>query len=165
MALERRSEPTALVLTRQDVPVLERPAGFDPKAMLQGGYVLSESSPGAPGAPLVLIASGSEVGSAVEAQRILAGKGIGSRVVSMPCLQVFLQQPEAYRHEVIPPGSKNVVIEAAALNGWERVAGTEALLIGVTRYGSSAPWKVLQEEFGFTGPKVAASILKYLGRA
>jgi len=165
MALERRSEPTALVLTRQDVPVLERPAGFDPKAMLQGGYVLSESSPGAPGAPLVLIASGSEVGSAVEAQRILAGKGIGSRVVSMPCFQVFLQQPEAYRHEVIPPGAKNVVIEAAALNGWERVAGTEALFIGVTRYGSSAPWKVLQEEFGFTGPKVAASILKHLGRA
>jgi len=78
---------------------------------------------------------------------------------------VFMGQPEVYRREVIPPGARNVVIEAAAPNGWERVAGTDALLLGVRRYGSSAPWKVLQEEFGFTGPKVAESILKHLGRA
>ena len=164
MALERRSEPTALVLTRQDVPVLERPAGFDPAQMMLGGYVLSETSaPGASG--LVLVATGSEVGPAVEAQKILLAQGIRSRVVSMPCPQVFLSQPASYRDQVIPPGSKNVVIEAAALNGWESVAGRDALFLGMRRYGSSAPWKVLQEEFGFTGPKVADSILKYLGRA
>jgi transketolase len=165
MALERAHEPTALVLTRQDVPVLERPVGFDPALMLQGGYVLSEAGTVPREGPLVLIASGSEVGAAIEAQRILLEKGIASRVVSMPCPQVFQKQPESYRRAVVPGGARTVVIEAASLHGWERIAGTDALLLGIERYGASAPWKVLQEEFGFTGPKVAASVLKHLGRS
>jgi len=165
MALERAHQPTALVLTRQDLPVLERPAGFDPALMLQGGYVLSEAGTVPREGPLVLIASGSEVGAAIEAQRILLEKGIASRVVSMPCPQIFQKQPESYRRAVVPAGARTVVIEAAALYGWERIAGTDALLLGIERYGASAPWKVLQEEFGFTGPKVAASVLKHLGRS
>ncbi len=160
LALQRRQGPTALVLTRQDVPVLERPAGFDPALMLKGGYVLTDG-----GGDLVLIASGSEVGSAIEAQKILKDKGVASRVVSMPCPQLFAKEPESYRHAVVPEGSRIVVIEAASLNGWERIAGTDALLIGIDRYGSSAPWKVLQEEFGFTGPKVAARIVSHFGRS
>jgi transketolase len=160
LALQRRQGPTALVLTRQDVPVLERSAGFDPALMLKGGYVLSDG-----GGDLVLIASGSEVGSAIDAQKILGEKGVASRVVSMPCPQLFAQEAESYRHAVVPQGSRVVVIEAASLNGWERIAGTDALLIGIDRYGSSAPWKVLQEEFGFTGPKVADRILSHFGRS
>jgi transketolase len=160
MALDRDRGPTALVLTRQDVPVLERPAGFDPALMMKGGYVLSDGD-----ASLVLIASGSEVGSAIEAQRILSGQGVGSRVVSMASPQVFSEQPEDYRRSVVPEGARIVVIEAASLNGWERIAGTGGLLLGIRRYGASAPWKILQEEFGFTGPKVAASVLKHLGRS
>jgi transketolase len=160
MALQRDRGPTALVLTRQDVPVLERPAGFDPATMLKGGYVLSDG-----GGDLVLLASGSEVGSAIEAQKILRDKGVAARVVSMPSPQVFSEEPESYRHAVVPPGSRIVVIEAASLRGWEKVAGTDALLLGIERYGSSAPWKVLQEEFGFTGPKIAAAILKRFGRS
>ena len=66
---------------------------------------------------------------------------------------------------MVPPGSRIVVIEAASLRGWEKVAGTDALLLGIERYGSSAPWKVLQEEFGFTGPKIAAAVLKRFGRS
>jgi transketolase len=158
-ALERRDGPTAIVLTRQSLPVLTRPAGFDPTIMRRGGYVLSET---AGASPLVLIATGSEVGSALEAQSLLHARGIGSRVVSMPCREAFLAQPEEYRNAVVPPGSRTVVIEAAVTIGWERVAGNGALLIGVERFGASAPWQVLQEKFGLTGQHVAETILRSL---
>ena len=160
-ALTRRDGPTAIVLTRQTLPVVTRPAGFDPSLLRRGGYVLSEV---AGGPPLVLIASGSEVSSALEAQALLKAKEIGSRVVSMPCPQAFLKEPEDYRRAVVPPGARAVVIEAAATMGWERVAGNDALLIGVERFGASAPWQVLQEKFGLTGPRVAEAILRFLGR-
>jgi transketolase len=83
----------------------------------------------------------------------------------MPSPQVFAEEAESYRHAVVPPGSRIVVIEAASLRGWEKIAGTDALLYGIERYGSSAPWKILQEEFGFTGPKVAAAILSRFGQS
>src|SRR5262249_5696784 len=128
-ALERRDAPTAIVLSRQELPVLARPAGFDMATILRGGYVLSDAAPpsGAP-APgvgggdagrVVLIASGSEVSSAVEAQAILAGRGVASRVVSMPCPQQFRRQPEDYRRGVVPGEGPKVVIEAAVTQGWE----------------------------------------------
>jgi len=158
-ALERRGGPTAIVLTRQPLPVVTRPAGFDPALLRRGGYVLSET---AGASPLVLIATGSEVGSALEAQSLLHGQGIGSRVVSMPCREAFLAEPEEYRNAVVPKGSRTVVIEAAVTIGWERVAGNGALLIGVERFGASAPWQVMQEKFGLTGPRVAETILRSL---
>jgi transketolase len=161
LALRRRDGPTALILTRQDVPLLKRPAGFDPEIMLRGGYTLSDSGPG--GARVILIASGSEVAPARQAQEILAGKGIASRVVSMPCPDLFLEQPQEYRHSVVPPGARAVVIEAGRLPGWERVAGCEALTIGIERFGVSAPWKEIAEKFGFTGPRIADRILRWLG--
>ncbi len=161
LALQRRDGPTALVLTRQDVAPLKRPAGFDPAVLLRGGYLLSESGPG--GARVVLIATGSEVGPAQEAQEILAGAGIASRVVSMPCPELFLGQPEEYRRAVVPRGAKTVVIEAACLTGWERVAGPEALLIGLDRFGASAPSKVIAERLGFTGRGIADRVRRWLG--
>ncbi len=164
VALRRRSGPTALVLTRQDVPPLRRRPDLRPETMLRGGYVLSEAG-GAASRPLVLIASGSEVAPAQEAQRILASKGHASRLVSMPCPEIFLDQPEDYRLSVVPRAARTVVIEAARLHGWERVAGCEALMIGIDRFGASAPWKVIAEKLGFAGEQLADRILRWLGAA
>ena len=173
LALRRKDGPTALVLTRQDLPLLRRPSGFDARVMFRGGYVLSEAaSQGGPvgagdraggGDPVVLVATGSEVAPAQQAQEILAARGVRARVVSMPCPSLFLDQPEEYRRSVLPAGAKTVVIEAARLQGWERVAGCEALLIGIDRFGASAPWKVIAENFGFTGPRIADRVLRWLG--
>ena len=81
----------------------------------------------------------------------------------MPCPSLFLEQPEEYRRSVLPPGARTVVVEAARLQGWERVAGCEALLIGLDRFGASAPWKVIAEKLGFTGPQIADRVLRWLG--
>ncbi len=162
VALQRRGGPTALVLSRQDLPPLKRPDGFRPETMLRGGYILSEAGPGRR-APVILIATGSEVAPAVEAQGILAGQGVGSRVVSMPSLELFMQQPEADRRAVVPPDAPTVVIEAGRTHGWERVAGIDALMIGLDRFGASAPYKVLAEKFGFTGPQIADRVRRWLG--
>jgi transketolase len=161
------------VLSRQELPVLSRPAGFDMTAILRGGYVLSESAAagagpaaaGAKEAAVVLIASGSEVSSAIEAQTLLAGRGVTSRVVSMPCPQIFRGQPDAYRHGVVPADGLKVVVEAAVLQGWEAIAGPEALFLGVDRFGASAPWKILQDKYGLSGARVADAVLRRLGRA
>jgi transketolase len=172
LALERRYGPTALILTRQDVPPLGRPAGFAREVMLRGGYVLSEASPRGgsetvarivPASPVVLIASGSEVAPAQQAQEILATQGVATRVVSMPSPDLFLEQDESYRRSVVPKGARTIVVEAARLNGWERVAGCEALMIGIDRFGASAPWKVIADKLGFTGPQIADRVLRWLG--
>jgi transketolase len=172
LALQRRDGPTALVLSRQELPVLSRPAGFDMTSILSGGYVLSETAGAAAGdagakgaAPVVLIASGSEVSSALEAQTLLAGRGVASRVVSMPCLQIFRGRPDAYRRAVVPADGLKVVVEAAVLQGWEAIAGPDALLLGVDRFGASAPWKILQDKYGLSGARVADAVLRHLGRA
>jgi transketolase len=170
VALERRVGPTALILSRQGLPPLTRPEGFDSRDMLRGGYVLAHGggdvagSPPAEG-PVVLIASGSEVAAALEALAILGAKGIPTRVVSMPAPQFFLTQPEDYRLSVLPPRARKVVIEAALLQGWERVAGNDALMIGIERFGASAPAKTLAGEFGFTGPLIADKVLRFVGKA
>ena len=162
LALRRRGGPTALVLTRQDVPLLKRAAGFDPEVLFRGGYILSEAGAGTD--RVVLIATGSEVAPAQQAQEILAAAGIGSRLVSMPSPDEFLSQPEDYRRGVVPPGARTVVIEAARLTGWERVAGREALLIGLDRFGASAFWKVIAEKLGFTGQAIAERVRLWLAR-
>ncbi len=164
VALKRRDGPTALILSRQSVPPLERPAGFDPATMLRGGYVLAPPSDGKDpgGSPLVLIATGSEVAPVVEAAAALAQRGVRSRVVSMPCPDLFLEQDRGYREAVLPRGARAVVVEAARMHGWERVAGSDALLIGLDRFGASAPYKVLLEKFGFTGPQIADRVVRWL---
>jgi transketolase len=173
VALERRNGPTALILSRQSVPPLTRPAGFSPETMKRGGYLLSridgsggkDSRSGLAhgGAPLVLIATGSEVAPALDAQGLLAEQGISSSVVSMPCPELFLEQAREYRESVIPDGARCVVVEAARPQGWERIVGRKGLLIGVERFGASAPQKVLAEKFGFTGPQIADRVLRWQG--
>jgi transketolase len=151
VALENRSGPTVLVLTRQDVPTLDRSAVGPAEGLRRGGYVLREASGGAPAARLILIASGSEVALALAAADRLEGDGKPTRVVSLPCWELFEAQPAAYRNEVLPPAvAARVAVEAAGPFGWERYVGPRGAVVGMTRFGASAPAGVLAEKFGFT---------------
>jgi transketolase len=157
-ALERRDGPTALALTRQKLAKVER-ASSDPEQLFRGGYVVRD----APGAKVTVIATGSEVGTAQAAVGLLAAKGIAARLVSMPCLQCFDAQPAAYRDAVVPRGHRVAVVEAARGLEWWRLAGKDGLVIGIDRFGASAPEKALAPEFGFTPEKVAEKIERWLG--
>ncbi len=156
-ALERKDGPTAIVLTRQKVSKLAR-ASADPAQLFRGGYLVQD----APGATVTVIATGSEVGTAQAALQLLAAKGVRARLVSMPCLACFEAQPQAYRDEVVPPSHRTAVVEAARGLEWWRLAGKDGLVLGIDRFGASAPEKALAEEFGFTPPQVAEKIERWL---
>jgi transketolase len=146
-AIERRNGPTSLVLTRQGVPHQPRDA-TQIGNISRGGHVLRDSS-GDPDA--ILIATGSEVGLAVAAAKRLAGEGIDARVVSMPCTSLFESQDAEYRDAVLPPAvTARVVVEAGATAGWWRYAGSSGKVIGIDRFGKSAPAGELFEYFGFS---------------
>ncbi|HEY8231670.1 MAG TPA: transketolase [Vicinamibacteria bacterium] len=151
-AMTRRG-PVALLLTRQAIPVL---AGTDDVAY--GGYVLADTD----GAPdLILIATGSEVHVAVEAQGLLAGRGVKARVVSLPSWELFEAQPQEYRDAVLPPSVlARVAVEAGVPQGWDRYVGPFGAVVGVAgRFGASAPVKVVMEKYGFTAVNVAEKAL------
>lgn len=152
-AATRRDRPTSLILTRQALPAQTRDAE-QVAAMARGGYVLKDAA----GAQAVLIATGSEVALAVEAQTLLAARGIAVRVVSMPCTQVFDTQPTAWREAVLPKGLPRVAVEAGVTEGWYRYVGHDGAVVGLNRFGASAPAKVLFEQFGFTPAQVAATV-------
>jgi len=156
----RNPGPTCLVLSRQKLPALERPADFDPTTLRRGGYVLAEAEGGAP--EVVILATGSEVALAVEARRRLEQRGTPSRVVSMPCVERFLSQDDAYREEVVPRASRRVAIEAGRTTGWYRLVGEDGLVLGMDRYGASAPGERLAEEFGFVPDRVQDRIDAWL---
>jgi transketolase len=153
IAVENRNGPTVIVLTRQNVPVIDR-GRFSPAIGLRkGAYILSDSSPGKP--DVILIATGSEVHLALEAQKKLLADGIKTRVVSMPSWELFEQQPEEYRQEVLPPGvAQRVSIEAGVTLGWPRYVGKEGEIIGIDHFGASAPGNILLKEFGFTSENI-----------
>jgi transketolase len=156
-AVMRKNGPTALMLTRQEVPILPMDAARVVSSARRGAYILADTAD----PQIVIIATGSEVGLALEARTALESAGIKTRVISMPCTQVFEAQDKTYRDKVLPPQlRKRVVIEAAATFGWERHAGADGLLIGLDRFGASAPGKVLKEKFGFT----AKSALERISR-
>ncbi len=162
VALERPG-PTALVLTRQKVRVLD-PARYPiAQGVPRGGYVLSEPSVGR--AAVVLIATGSEVALALDAQSQLAQRGVGARVVSLPSWRIFDEQPAAYRESVIPPELPAVSVEAGTTLGWSRYVGARGASIGIDRFGASAPGPVLQKEFGFTPEHVTEVAMGVVGRA
>jgi transketolase len=145
-ALERRDGPSCLALTRQDVPAQQRTAD-QLAAAARGGYVLynGDAEP-----KLVLIATGSEVALAMAAARQLEKDGVAIRVVSMPCTEAFDRQPADYRAHVLPAGAARLAIEAGATAGWWRYVGARGDVLGIDRFGHSAPAKVLFEHFGFT---------------
>jgi len=141
--------PWALVLSRQKLPYL----GDRNADVARGAYVLSDSD----GTPdLILIATGSEVSLAAQAAKLLNGRGIAARVVSMPCWELFEAQPQAYRDEVLPPEvTARMSIEAAATFGWERWIGTRGFAFGIDHFGTSAPAPEIAKEYGFTPENIA----------
>ena len=150
-----QSHPAIILGTRQGVPVLDR-SGREGGAA-RGGYVLREGSDG------VVIATGSEVAVALSAADLLADT-YSIRVVSMPCVELFLSQPAEYRLEVLPEGLPVATLEAGATLGWARFAGPDGLMIGIDRFGASAPAGRIAEEFGFTGSQVADRLAGWLAR-
>ncbi len=159
-AMEQTDRPTALVLTRQNLPTIDREKYAAAEEVKKGGYVLADSE----GQPqIILIATGSEVNLCLRAYEELKAKGIAARVVSMPSTSVFERQPQSYREQVLPPQvSARVVVEAASPLGWERYAGPQGTIIGMTTYGKSAPYQQLMEHFGFSVENVVDKALKLL---
>jgi transketolase len=146
--------PTAIVCSRQKLPVLDRSELASADGTRRGAYVLADAEGGEPDA--ILIATGSEVELALEARAILAREGIDARVVSMPSWEVFAAQDDEYRESVLPPAvAARVSIEAAATFGWERWIGERGIAIGVDRFGASAPGETLMREYGITAEAAA----------
>jgi transketolase len=153
LAVENRRGPTALLLSRQNLPILDRER-FAAAGVRRGGYVLAREE-GALAA--ILIASGSEVHPALAARELLQGEGVGSRVVSLPCWELFEAQDPAYRAEVLPAAcAVRVAVEAAAPLGWERYVGPAGAVVAMTGFGASAPGGQLLKHFGFTAENIAA---------
>jgi transketolase len=153
LTMEQHHQPVALVLTRQDVPVLDRSRYASADGLRRGGYVLADANGGEP--ELILIATGSDVALAVAAHEQLAADGVRSRVVSLPSWYLFDQQPASYRDEVLPPGvTARVSIEEASTLGWDRYVGPGGAMIGMHTFGSSAPLKDVTRKYGFTPEKV-----------
>ncbi len=178
LAVEHESTPTALALTRQNVPNLAVPKG----AVRRGGYVLAEAgaagglaqggagawteAPAAPAKPdLILIGTGSEVQHCLAARDVLEAEGVRTRVVSMPSFELFEAQPREYREAVLPRGVRaRVAVEAAATLGWERYVGDAGEIVGIDHFGASAPGDVAMREFGFTAENVVATARRVLER-
>jgi transketolase len=150
IALERDDGPTALILTRQKLPVL-KPGG----AVEKGAYVMED------GSHVVLIGTGSEVSVCLEARKLLDGQGISARVVSMPSWKLFREQSKEYRDEVLPPGIPRLAVEAATTFGWREWADDA---VGIDHFGASARGEVLFEKFGFTPENVAERARKLVKR-
>ncbi len=154
--------PTLMALTRQNVPHLDR-SNAKSADVAKGAYILSEADGGAP--EVILIGTGSEVGLCVKAQAKLRDYGVKARVVSMPSWNLFEAQDEAYRESVLPKGvRKRVTIEAASPMGWHKWAGDEGAVIGLNRYGASAPGDEIMRNLGFTAEHVTSEALRILGR-
>lgn len=159
-ALRRNNGPSALVLTRQKVAILQRSAPLTPAAFARGGYVAIEASGGKP--RIVILASGSEVGVGMEARTRLESRGIPTRVVSVPSLETFELQPRDYYDSVVAPGAKAIAIEAGIPDLWHRHVGRDGAIIGIRRFGASAPAEMLAEKFGFNADNVVACAAKLL---
>ncbi|ANB57869.1 transketolase [Anoxybacillus sp. B7M1] len=161
LALESTDRPTALVLTRQNLPTLATTAERAYEGVKKGAYVVSEATNGEPQA--LLLASGSEVSLAVEAQKALASEGIYVSVISMPSWDRFEQQPEEYKEQVLPSAlKKRLAIEMAASFGWERYTGDEGDILAIDRFGASAPGEQIMKEYGFTVEHVIERVKKLL---
>jgi transketolase len=161
VAVESRRRPVALILTRQAVPTLDRTQYGSPEGLRRGAYVLADT----PGErlDLLLLATGSEVGLIVEAQRKLAEQGIATRTISMPSWELFEAQPQEYRDEILPPSIRaRLAVEAGISQGWCRYVGDKGDVIGLDRFGASAPGKVAFEKLGYTVENVVERALRVL---
>jgi transketolase len=161
LALEAKDQPVALIMTREVVPSVRTRGGAE-NLCRRGAYVLQEATGRA---RVTLLATGSEVSVAVEARRILEARGIATRVVSMPCLELFDRQTREFRRSILARDTLLVSIEAATTFGWDRYVGPDGLMIGLTTFGASGRPDELMAHFGITPEAVAASVLAGLDRA
>ena len=163
-ALLNTDGPSVLVLSRQKVPVIDRTRCAPADGLLRGAYVLAEASGGQP--QLVLLATGSEVALALAARELLEQEGTPTRVVSMPSLEIFARQGADYRDAVLPPTVRSrLAVEAGAAFGWHRWVGTAGDVVSIERFGASAPYERIFQEFGFTAENVAKRARAVLARA
>jgi transketolase len=161
MALEKKDGPTALILTRQKVKNIEREKDFNPEDVKKGGYIIAKENSDQP--ELILIASGSEVSIAVDCKNKLEENGISTRVISMPSLETFRKQPNTYKNDLISKKAKAVVvIEAGVTFGWKAITCLPMLVIGIDRFGASAPTNILAEKFGFNTENIIEKIDEFL---
>jgi transketolase len=156
-AIERRNGPACLLFSRQNLPFQKRDAGTI-QNIVRGGYVLSD----APNMKAAILATGSEVALAMAAQKLLSDAGVAVRVVSMPCTNVFDRQEASYREAVLPKGVKRVAVEAGVTDFWRKYVGLEGEVIGLDRFGESAPAGDLFKFFGITADAVAAAVKRLL---
>ncbi len=161
--MQLRHEPAVLALSRQPLPTLDRNKYAPASGLARGAYILGDAPGGEP--EVILIASGSEVGLAVEAHEKLLADGIRSRVVSMPSWDIFEHQTHEYRDSVLPPSvTARVAVEQASMLGWEHYVGSSGRVIGMQTFGASAPLRELQKKFGFQPDRVVAAAREQLGR-
>jgi transketolase len=152
-ALLERDGPVALVLTRQKVAVIDRTKYAPANGLRLGGYVLADAPGGAPA--VILIATGSEVELVLAAYETLAAAGVAVRAVSMPSIELFARQPQAYRDAVLPPAVRaRLAVEAASPAPWYRWVGDRGAVLGIERFGASAPYQRIYQEFGLTAEAV-----------
>jgi transketolase len=164
MAIEHTDRPTALCLTRQNLPVFDRSQLASAEGLTRGGYVLADASGGHP--KVILMGTGSEVQHCLTARERLEADGFPTRVVSMPCQEWFRVQPEAYRESVLPRGVRaRVSVEAAVAMSWRDLVGDAGECVSLEHYGASAPYQVIFEQFGFTPDRVVAAARASLSRA
>ncbi len=167
VALEREGGPVALLFSRQTTPVFDRPGDrlADASELERGGYVLWDAGAGGDEPDLVLISTGTEVAPTLEAARTLAGEGTRTRVVSMPCMELFEAQSPEYRDEVLPPGTARLAVEPGASMSWWRWVGDRGDVLGLDRFGASAPGQRVLAELGFSAENIAARARAVLERA
>ncbi|HEY8849069.1 MAG TPA: transketolase C-terminal domain-containing protein, partial [Thermoanaerobaculia bacterium] len=149
--------PTIIVLTRQKLDPIPRGSGFDPHEIWRGAYVLDNYREG----DITMIATGSETSLAVKSADLLRNDGVRARVVSAPSLDLFDRQDASYQDQVLGDRSRVVAIEAGRSSGWYKYVNHDALVIGIDRFGASAPYEQIAEHFGFTPQKVAARIREW----
>ena len=160
--MQLHHQPSAIILTRQDVPTLDRARYAPASGLAKGAYVLADAPGGKP--DVLLMASGSEVALCVLAHERLTAEGIRSRVISMPSWELFDDQDAAYRDSVLPPDvTARVSVEQASVFGWAKYVGANGESIGMRSFGASAPLKDLQREFGFTVERVVDAAKAQLG--
>lgn len=157
-ALNLKESPSALLFTRQKLPLINRASDFSPKDILKGAYIVKNGSVD----DRVIIATGSEVSLALEVAKLLEGEnGVHYRVVSMPCMELFLEQSEEYRNSILPPNAKIVSIEMASSLIWGKFVGKDGISIGIDTFGESAPAGELLKKFGFTAKNIAKKLSNF----
>jgi transketolase len=161
IAINRRHAPTALALSRQNISVIDREKFATADGTEKGGYILAEASGETP--QVIIIATGAEVGLAMETREKLESEDIATRVVSMPCRELFYEQSASYQAEVLPEDlTARLVIEAGVRQGWEGIIGTKGDAITVDKFGASAPADVIFENYGFSVENVVSRAKKLL---